>query len=163
MTRRKLFGLLPLLWLLPGRAQATAVAVRETRHLRVVARGLGWTVLRDIAAPPDAAETAMVLVRAQRPVPPAARPGHLAEVLRHIRLFHFDTLPEEQHLSHHGLPAMAVEARGIGTGSRVPVMVRAVTIYGPNRSWLLIASAPAEVWPTIEAELDAVLEGFRPG
>jgi hypothetical protein len=120
-------------------------------------------VLRDGAAPPGAVETGMVLIRAQRPVPPAARPGHLARTLRSLRPFRVTDLPAEDHLRLAGLPGDVIQARAIGQPSGVPVVLRAICLYAPDRSWLLVASAPAGEWPALEAELVAVLDGFRPG
>lgn len=161
--RRLLPALLTLLLTATGAAAQAPFRVPEGEHMRVVTRALGWTVLRDIAAPRGAAETGMVLIRAQRPVPPAARPGHLARTLRGLRPFRFAGLPSEEHLRLAGLPGEVLQARAIGQPSGVPVVVRAVCLYAPDRSWLLIASAPAADWAALEPELTAVLEGFRPG
>jgi hypothetical protein len=156
--------LLPLALLAASGAAAQApFRMPEGERMRVATQGLGWTVLRDLAAPRGAAETGMVLIRAQRPVPPAARPGHLARTLRHLRPFHFDALPAATRTEMAGLPADRLEARGTGQPSGVPVVVRATCLYGPARSWLLIASAPVPDWPGLELELTRLLDGFRPG
>lgn len=161
--RRPLPVLLASLLMASGAAAQAPFQVTEGAHMRIVTRALGWTVLRDIQAPRGAAETGMVLIRAQRPVPPAARPGHLARTLRGLRTIHVGALPAEAHLRLAGLPGDVIEARAIGQPSGVPVVLRAVCLYGPDRSWLLIASAPVADWPGLEAELAAVLDGFRPG
>jgi hypothetical protein len=73
--RRRLLLLVVLLAAQGAPLQAAAQApfqVPEGDRMRVATRGLGWTVLRDVSAPRDAAETGMVLIRAQRPVPPAS-------------------------------------------------------------------------------------------
>ena len=159
--------LLPLVFaLLLGGSGAAAQApfqVPDSGQMRVVTRALGWTVLRDTAAPRGAAETGMVLIRAQRTVPPAARPGHLAWMLGGLRPFRFGELPVADHLRLAGLPGDVLEARATGRPSGVPVVVRAICLYARDRSWLLIASAPAADWAALEPALAAVLEGFRPG
>ncbi|TDH60179.1 hypothetical protein E2C06_23410 [Dankookia rubra] len=161
---RRILALLPVLLLIASGAAAQApFRVTEGEHMRVVTRALGWTVLRDVTAPRGAAETGMLLIRAQRPVPPAARPGHLARMLRSLRTIHVTDLPAEDHLRLAGLPGDVIQARATGQPSGVPVVLRAVCLYAPDRSWLLVASAPAADWPGLEAELAAVLEGFRPG
>jgi hypothetical protein len=161
--RRILPVLLALLLVASGAAAQAPFQVTEGEHMRVVTRALGWTVLRDVSAPRGAAETGMVLIRAQRPVPPAARPGHLARMLRSLRPFHVTDLPVEDHLRLAGLPGDVIQARAIGQPSGVPVVLRAVCLYAADRSWLLVASAPAADWPVLEPELAAVLDGFRPG
>lgn len=161
--RRILPVLLALLLAASGAAAQAPFRVTEGEHMRVVTRALGWTVLRDVGAPRGAAETGMVLIRAQRPVPPAARPGHLARTLRSLRPFQVTDLPVEDQLRLAGLPGDVIQARAIGQPSGVPVVLRAVCLYGPERSWLLIASAPAADWADLEPALAAVLDGFRPG
>ena len=47
--------------------------------------------------------------------------------------------------------------------SGVPVVVHAACLYGPERSWLLVASAPVADWPGLEAEVARLMDGFRPG
>lgn len=161
--RRILAVPLALLLLASGAAAQAPFRVTEGEHMRVVTRARGWTVLRDVAAPRGAAETGMVLIRAQRPVPPASRPGHLARTLRGLRTIHVTDLPVEDHLRLAGLPGDVIKARAVGQPSGVPVVLRAVCLYGPDRSWLLVASAPVADWPALEPELAAVLDGFRPG
>ena len=161
--RRILPVLLASLLTASGAAAQAPFRVTEGEHMRVVTRALGWTVLRDVAAPRGAAETGMVLIRAQRPVPPAARPGHLARTLRSLRPFQVGDLPAEEHLRLAGLPGDVIQAHATGQPSGVPVVLRAICLYAPDRSWLLVASAPAADWPGLEAELAAVLDGFRPG
>lgn len=165
--RRPLVFLLPALLaaaaLPPAAAAQAAFRLPESERMRVVTRALGWTVLRDVTAPRGAVETGMVLIRAQRPVPPAARPGHLARTLGHLRPFHFTELPAAESRRLAGLPGDEVQARALGQPSGVPVMVRALCLYGPERSWLLIASAPLAEWPGLEPELTRLLDGFRPG
>jgi hypothetical protein len=160
--RRLLPLLLALLLVAPAAAQAP-FHVTEGERMRVVTRALGWTVLRDVTAPRGAAETGMVLIRAQRPVPPEARPGHLARLLRNLRPFRFDALPAAEHLRLAGLPGDVIETRATGEPSGEALVVRAVCLYAPARSWLLVASAPVAQWPGLEPELARVLEGFRPG
>ncbi|RAI58194.1 hypothetical protein [Roseicella frigidaeris] len=155
--------LLPLLGLPAGALAQARFSLPETGRMRVVTRALGWTVLRDSAAPADAAETAMILIRAQRPVPPAARPGHLGRLLPGLRPFHFARLPAEGEIRLAGLPGQVIEAPATGQPSGAPVRVRAICLFGRERSWLLVASAPAGEWPALEPELARVLEGFRPG
>lgn len=166
MTRRMLLlaPLLPSAAAGPVRAEAPLppFTVTETERLRVVTRQLGWTVLRDVTAP-ERDNRALVLIRAQRPVPPEARPGRLAALLRNIRLVRFRALPEEVWLRHDGLPAARIEARGISAEARAPVMVRALAIHAPERSYLLLALAPVADWPALEPQIALVLEGFRPG
>ena len=105
----------------------------------------------------------MVLVRAQRPVAPADRPGHLAASLRHFRPFHFNPMPAEEVIEAAGLPGRAIESQAIAIGSRIPVMVRAVCLFGRGRSYLIIGSAPLADWAAIRPEVLRVIEGFRPG
>lgn len=158
--------ILPLLLALSLAAGASAQApfrVPEDDRLRVVTRAQGWTVLRDVTVPRDRAEAPMVLIRAQRPVPPVARADHLVNTLRNIRAFRFAGLPEAEHVTMAGLPADRLEAHGFGVPSGEALVVRALCLYAPERSWLLIASAPAGQWPAVEPELTRVLEGFRPG
>jgi hypothetical protein len=161
--RRLMPALLLLLLGAPAALAQARFSVPEEARMRVVTRALGWTVLRDIEAPADAAETAMILIRAQRPVPVAARPGHLARLLSGLRPFHFTTLPAEGQLHLAGLPGTVIEAPAIGAPSGVPVRVRAICLYVRDRSWLLVASAPAAQWVAMEPELSRVLAGFRPG
>ncbi|MDO9707300.1 hypothetical protein [Paracraurococcus lichenis] len=145
-----------------ARAQAP-FTLPEADRMRLVTHGLGWTVLRDATAPHGAAEMGMLLVRAQRPVPAAARPGHLARTLQNLRTLHVGPLPAEEHADLAGLPADLLQARATGVPSGVPVVVRAACLYGPARSWLLVASAPVAEWPGLEAEMARLIAGFRPG
>ena len=161
--RRILPVLLAVLLTVSGAAAQAPFRVTEGDRMHVVTRALGWTVLRDVTAPRGTAETGMVLIRAQRPVPPAARPGHLARTLRSLRPFQITDLPVEEHLHMAGLPGDLIQAHAIGQPSGVPVVLRAVCLYTPDRSWLLIASAPAADWAALEPALAAVLDGFRPG
>ncbi len=142
---------------------AAPFRVEETARLRVAARQLGWTVLRDREAPAEAAETGMVLIRAQRPVPPAARPGHLAALLRNIRAFRFEGPLAEEPWPRHpsGLPAATLTARGTSAQTRGPVVVRAVVLYGPARSVLAAAAAPAGEWDALGPEFGALLGSLR--
>ncbi|MDN3566281.1 hypothetical protein ACFQY5_24930 [Paeniroseomonas aquatica] len=142
---------------------ALPFAFPEGDRLRLSNRALGWTVLRDREARPEAAETGMVLARVQRPVAPADRPGHLAASLRHFRPFRFGSLPAEAVVQLAGLPGRAIEAPAMGIGSRVPVMVHAVCLFAPRRSYLIIGSAPGVEWEALRPELLRVIEGFRPG
>ncbi|MBL6455326.1 hypothetical protein JMJ55_08340 [Belnapia sp. T6] len=144
-------------------AAALPFELPEGEHLRLQGRVLGWTVLRDRLPRPDAPETGMLLVRPQRPVPPARRAGHLAATLRAFRPFHFEALPPEEAVRIAGLPGTAIEAPAMGIGSRQRVMVHAVCLYGPARSFLLIGSAPAAEWEALRPELLRVIDGFRPG
>ena len=137
--------------------------VTEGEHLHLASRVLGWTILRDRAPSRDAPETGMVLIRVQRPVPPASRPGHLAATLGAFRPFRFAALPAEERVELAGLPGAAIETRGMGIGSRQVVMVRAVCLYGRERSYLLIASAPEADWAALRPDVLRVMEGFRPG
>jgi len=157
------FPALGLALLLAAPATAQPFQVAESAHLRVVARENGWTVLRDVTAPRDAAETALVLVRAQRPVAAAARPGHLAAMLRDLRAFRFGPLPAETTLTLAGLAGRAIETTARAAPSGVALTLRAVCLFAADRSYLLIAAAPAASWSAVEPELTAVLEGFRPG
>lgn len=135
----------------------------EVERLRISNQAFGWTVLRDREAAPGARETGMVLLRVRRPVAPAGRPGHLAASLRHFRPFHFGPLPAEEGIEVAGLPGRAIEARATATGSRVPVMVRAVCLFGRDRSFLIIGSAPVAEWAAIRPEVLRLIAGFRPG
>lgn len=144
-------------------AAALPFQVPEGEHLRLTGRVLGWTILRDRAPSREAPETGMVLIRAQRPVPPASRPGHLAATLRAFRPFHFAALPAEERVELADLPGAAIETRAMGIGSRQAVTVRAVCLYGRERSYLLIASAPEADWAALRPEVLRVMEGFRPG
>ena len=144
-------------------AAALPFQVPEGEYLRLTGRVLGWTILRDRAPSREAPETGMVLIRAQRPVPPASRPGHLAATLRAFRPFHFAALPAEERVELAGLPGAAIETRAMGIGSRQAVTVRAVGLYGRERSYLLIASAPEADWAALRQEVLRVMEGFRPG
>ena len=131
--------------------------------MRVVTRALGWTVLRDIGAPRGAAETGMVLIRAQRPVPPAARPGHLARTLRSLRPFQVGDLPAEDHLRSGraagrrdpGPRHRAAERRACGAARGLPLRARAELAAGRLRPRSRLAGAGGGV--------AAVLDGFRPG
>ena len=49
--RRILPVLLALLLVASGAAAQAPFRVTESEHMRVVTRALGWTVLRDVAAP----------------------------------------------------------------------------------------------------------------
>ena len=73
------------------------------------------------------------------------------------------TCRRRTHLHLAGLPGDVIEARAIGQPSGVPVVLRAVCLYAPDRSWLLIASAPAAEWAAIRPDVLRVLERFRPG
>ena len=170
MTRRRTLLLvlpsLPVLAHAARGAEEELFHVAETDRLRLVARQYGWTVLRDHDAPADAAETGMVLIRVQRPVPPAERPGHLAATLRANRAFHFaaGALPAAE-TPHHpsGLPAAMLTARGLRSETQVEVVVRALILYGPARSLLAIASAPVAQWDALAPEFDTVLGSLRLG
>lgn len=144
-------------------AAAVPFGLPEGDRLRITNQAFGWTVLRDRQAPPGARETGMVLVRVRRPVAPADRPGHLAASLRHFRPFHFGPLPAEEPILVAGLPGRAIEAPAMGIGSRARVMVRAVCLFGPDRSFLIIGSAPVADWAAIRPEVLRLIEGFRPG
>jgi hypothetical protein len=144
-------------------AAALPFQVTEGEHLHLSGRVLGWTILRDRAPSREAPETGMVLIRVQRPVPPARRPGHLAAMLRAFRPFHFGALPAEERVQLAGLPGAAIETEAMGIGSRQAVMVRAVCLYGQERSFLLIASAPVAEWAALRPDMLRVMEGFRPG
>jgi hypothetical protein len=161
--RRILPILLAAMVLATGAAAEAPFRMAESDRMRVVAHALGWTVLRDVTAPRGAAETGMVLIRAQRPVPPAARPGHLARTLRSFRPFRFGDLPDEAAVRLAGLPGSMIETRGFGAPSGQALVVRAVCLYAPQRSWLLIASAPAAAWPGLQDEMTRLFDGFRPG
>jgi len=158
MLRRAL--LLAALLPLPARAQRFAVP--EGPHLRLVARQWGWTVLRDVTAPADAPETALILLRPQRPVPPAARPGHLAALLRHLRPFRFGALPAEIHLELGGLPATAIETEAISAHTGQPLHLRAECRFAPGHSLLAVAAAPPERWAALETEILDILHEFHP-
>jgi hypothetical protein len=144
-------------------AAALPFQVTEGEHLHRTGQALGWTILRDRAPSREAPETGMVLIRAQRPVPPARRPGHLAAVLRAFRPFHFATLPAEEPVDLAGLPGAAIETGAMGVGSRQALTIRAVCLYGRERSYLLIASAPRAEWPALRPEVLRVMQAFRPG
>jgi hypothetical protein len=172
MSRRRALMLLPaaLAATFPAAAVARAqpspsapFRVEETARLRVAARQLGWTVLRDREAPAEAAETGMVLIRAQRPVPPPLRPGHLAALLRNIRVFRFEGALMEEPWPRHasGLPAATITARATSAQTLQPVVVRAVVLYAPTRSVLAVAAAPVGDWDALAPEFEAVLGGLR--
>jgi hypothetical protein len=144
-------------------AAALPFQVTEGEHLHLTGRVLGWTILRDRAPSREAPETGMVLIRVQRPVPPASRPGHLAATLRAFRPFHVAGLPAEERIDLAGLPGAAIETHAMGIGSRQALMVRAVCLYGRERSYLLIASAPEAEWASLRPDVLRVMEGFRPG
>lgn len=144
-------------------AAALPFQVTEGEHLHLAGRGLGWTILRDRAPSRAAPETGMVLIRAQRPVPPASRPGHLAATLHAFRPFRFAGIPAEESIHLAGLPGAAIEARATGIGSRQALTVRAVCLYGRERSYLLIASAPEAEWAALRPEVLRLMEAFRPG
>jgi hypothetical protein len=123
----------------------------------------GWTVLRDAQAPAGAEEYGLLLLRVQRPVPPAQRPGHLEATLRHLRPFRLTGLPRAEAVRHAaGLPAAVLETRALGAGTGTPLVLRAEAIYGPDRSYLLIASAPEAEWPGLEEAMLAAAASFRP-
>jgi hypothetical protein len=158
MLRRALL----LAALLPRPARAQRFAVPEGPHLRLVARQWGWTVLRDVTAPADAPETALILLRPQRPVPPAARSGHLLALLRHLRPFRFGVLPAETSLQLGGLPATVVETEAISARTGQLLHLRAECRFAPDRSWLAVAAAPPERWAVLEAEILSLLHEFHP-
>src|SRR6188472_410927 len=58
----------------------------------------GWTLLRDARAPAGAEDYGLLLLRVQRPVPPAEQAGHLGATLRHLRPFRFGALPEPERI-----------------------------------------------------------------
>jgi hypothetical protein len=159
MLRRTL--LLAALLPVPGHAQRPMVP--EGEHLRIVARQWGWIVLRDVTAPADAAETALVLIRPQRPVPPEARAGHLAATLRSLRPFRFGPLPAEMEAQIGGMPATVIETTATGARSGHALRLRAECRFAPKRSWLLVAAAPPAVWDALGPEILAILQGFHPG
>lgn len=159
MLRRAL--LLAALLPRPTRA-ALRFVVPEGPHLRLVARQWGWTVLRDVTAPADAPETAVILLRPQRPVPPAARPGHLAALLRHLRPFRFGALPAETRLELGGLPVSVVETAATSARTGRPLHLRAECRFAPGRSWLAVAAAPPERWAALETEILGILHEFHP-
>jgi hypothetical protein len=159
MLRRTLL----LAALLPLPLHAQRPVVPEGEHLRIVARQWGWTVLRDVTAPADAAETALILIRPQRPVPPEARAGHLGAMLRNLRPFRFGTLPAETEERINGLPATVIETMATGARSGQPLHLRAECRFAAGRSWLLVAAAPPAVWDALGPEMLAILQGFHPG
>jgi hypothetical protein len=159
MRRRALL----LTALLPMPVHAQRPAVPEGEHLRIVARQWGWIVLRDVTAPADAAETALVLIRPQRPVPPEARAGHLGATLRNLRPFRFGTLPTETEERIDGLPATVIETTATGARSGQPLRLRAECRFAPGRSWLLVAAAPPAIWDALGPEMLSILHGFHSG
>ncbi|GGC35304.1 hypothetical protein GCM10011504_12070 [Siccirubricoccus deserti] len=159
MLRRTLL----LAALLPVPVRAQRLVVPEGEHLRIVARQWGWTVLRDVTAPADAAETALVLIRPQRPVPPEARAGHLAATLRNLRPFRFGPLPAETEVRIGGLPATVIETTATGARSGQILRLRAESRFAPERSWLLVAAAPPAAWDALGPEMLAILQDFHSG
>jgi hypothetical protein len=155
-------ALLAVIGLAAATAAQPAFRLPEGDRMHVVGHSRGWTVLRDTTAPPGPA-TGMMLIRVQRPVAPASRPGHLARLLRSFRPFHLGDLPAEAKVRVGGLPGTAIETTGFAAPGGEPLVVHAVALYAPNRSWLLIASAPSADWPGLEAEMARLLAGFRPG
>jgi hypothetical protein len=95
---------------------------------------------------PAGAEDYGLLLRVQPPVPPAERAGYLGATLRHLRPFRFGALPQPERTSHAGLPAVVLETPGFSAGTGAALMLRAMAVYAPERSFLLIASFPADGW-----------------
>jgi hypothetical protein len=122
----------------------------------------GWTLLRDARAPAGAEDYGLLLLRVQRPVPPAERAGHLGAMLRYLRPFRFGALPEAERTSHAGLPAEVLETPGFAAGTGAPLMLRAMAVYVRDRSFLLIAAAPSAEWPVLHEALVQALTSFRP-
>jgi hypothetical protein len=122
----------------------------------------GWTLLRDARAPAGAEDYGLLLLRVQRPVPPAARAGHLGATLRHLRPFRFGALPQPERTSHAGLPAAVLETPGFNAGTGAALMLRAMAVYAPERSFLLIAVAPSAEWPVLREALMQALASFHP-
>lgn len=138
-------------------------------------RALGWVVLRDRLAAPgvapkggtregaaDALGEAIMLLRAERPVPPAERPGRLAASLRHFRPFHFGALPAEQATAVGGYPAAVIEAPATGAPGGRPLMVRAMRVDAPGRSLFVIGAVPAREWAALRPAVLAVMASVRP-
>ncbi|HYZ34206.1 MAG TPA: hypothetical protein VE684_18190 [Crenalkalicoccus sp.] len=150
--------------LLGGAAPLTfsTFSLPATDRFQPVSRAFDWLTLRDREAPANAPETGMVLIRVHPPVPAADRPGRLAAMLRNIRVFRFGALPAAEQSSVAGLPAEVIETQGISAQSLLPVRVRAMEVYGPGRSWLLVASAPPAEWSALEPEVAKIFAGFRP-
>ncbi|MBV1799482.1 hypothetical protein [Siccirubricoccus sp. G192] len=122
----------------------------------------GWTLLRDTHAPAEAEDYGLLLLRVQRPVPPAARAGHLGATLRHLRPFRFGALPKAERIRHGGLPAAVLETSGFSAGTGAALMVRAMAVYAPERSFLLIAAAPSAEWPALREALVRALASSHP-
>ena len=155
--------LLALLLVASGAAAQAPFRVTEGERMRVVTRALGWTVLRDVAAPPGAVETGMVLIRAQRPVPPAARPGHLARTLRSLRPFRVTDLPAEDHLRLAGLPGDVIQARAIGQPSGCRWCCAPSASTPPTAAGCWSPPLPRANGRRWRRNVAAVLDGFRPG
>jgi hypothetical protein len=122
----------------------------------------GWTLLRDARAPVGAEDYGLLLLRVQRPVPPAERAGHLGAMLRYFRPFRFGALPEAERTSHADLPAEVLEVPGFSAQTGMRLTIRAEAIYAADRTFLLIAAAPEVGWREFrDTVLDAV-GSFQP-
>lgn len=121
----------------------------------------GWALLRDAEAPPQAEDYGLVMVRVQRAVAPEAGPRHLLATLRSLRPFRFAALPTPVATRQAGLPATVLEgpARRAQTGA--PLMLRAVLVHAPDRSFLLVASAPESAWFGMREVVVTAMESFR--
>lgn len=131
-------------------------------RLRPAGEVNGWTLLRDAEAPPRAEDYGLVMVRVQRAVAPEAGPRHLAATLRSLRPFRFDALPTPVATRQAGLPATVLEgpARRAQTGAAL--MLRAVLVHAPDRSFLIVASAPDDAWSGLREAVAAAVSSFRP-
>ncbi len=161
-------GVLAVVLLLGGAASAGAAEVggagwrlEAGPRFRPAGGVNGWTLLRDAEAPSEAEDYGLVMVRVQRAVAPEAGPRHLVGTLRSLRPFRFGVLPAPEVLRQAGLPVTLLEAPARRALTGAPLMLRAVLVHAPDRSFLLIASAPEAAWPGLREAVVAALGSFR--
>lgn len=131
-------------------------------RLRPAGEVNGWTLLRDAEAPSQAEDYGLVMVRVQRAVAPEAGPRHLAATLRSLRPFRFGVLPEAVAARQAGLPATVLEGSARRAQTGAALVLRAVLIHAPDRSFLLVASAPKDAWSGLQEAVLAAMASFRP-
>lgn len=122
----------------------------------------GWILLRDAEAPAAAEDYGLMMLRAQRPVPQAERPGRLQAMLRTLRPFRFGALPATAALRVAGLPGEALEVSARRALTGVPLVVRAMLVHAPGRSILMVASAPEGEWAGLRDAMVEMMGSFRP-
>jgi hypothetical protein len=79
-----------------------------------------------------------------------------------LRTFRLDALPAETPITLAGLPGRMIETPARAAPSGTPLTLRAICLFAPARSFLLVAAAPRADWAALLPELNQVLEGFQP-